>query len=73
MSRVVAIGEAARLEGLVLAGVIIKVASEPQAVREAWDGLGDDVGLAVLTSTASEALDESQRARRTGLTVVMPA
>ena len=56
MARVVAIGERSRVEGLALAGVQVVVAEEPAAVAAAWDSLGADVAVAVLTPAAAEAL-----------------
>jgi vacuolar-type H+-ATPase subunit F/Vma7 len=56
MSRVVAIGAPLELLGWTLAGVALIEASNPEQVRLAWSGLDADVGLAVLTPAAREAL-----------------
>lgn len=69
MGRVAAIGEAARVQGLGLAGVVVLPAEEPDAVRARWDALPDDVTVVVLTSRAAQALPSGAGPR---LTVVMP-
>ena len=73
MSTIVAIGDAAHVEGFALCGAIVNIASEPDAVRRAWDDLGDDVGLVVLSATAADVLGDARRRRHKTLTVVMPA
>ena len=72
MSTVVAIGEAEHIEGFALAGVIVKVAEDQHAVREAWDGLADDVGLVVLSAAAASLLGEARSERESMLIVTMP-
>jgi vacuolar-type H+-ATPase subunit F/Vma7 len=56
MSRIVAIGAETRLAGYALAGVELQAVDEPDQVREAWAGLGEDVGLVLLTSDARRVL-----------------
>ncbi len=56
MSRVAAIGEAARVTGYAMAGVKVLPAADPAAARAAWDGLPDDVGCVLLTPSARVAL-----------------
>lgn len=56
MSAVVAIGEAHRLAGLALAGVDVRAAEDERAVRDAWEALGREVGLLILTRHAEDAL-----------------
>ena len=56
MSRVVAIGERERVEGFGLAGAEVLVAEDAAAVQVAWDALGSDVGVALLTPAARAAL-----------------
>jgi vacuolar-type H+-ATPase subunit F/Vma7 len=73
MSSVVAIGGPDSIEGFALAGAIVKIAVEPDAVRRAWDDLDDDVGLVVLSATAAEVLGDARQDRQSTLTVVMPA
>ena len=70
---VVAIGDADHIEGFALAGVIVKIAAEPDAVREAWEQLGDDVGLVILGAAAADVLGEARGGRHGLLSVVMPA
>jgi vacuolar-type H+-ATPase subunit F/Vma7 len=55
MSRVVAIGDARRLGGYALAGVDVVDASTG-AAADVFAGLGEEVGLIVLTEEAYEAL-----------------
>ena len=72
MSRIVAIGEEALLAGYALAGVELIAADGPDRAREAWDQLGDDVGLVLLAPAARRAL--SEMLHRPGLLwVVLPA
>ena len=72
MSRIVAIGEEAQLAGYALAGVELIEADVAGRVREAWEQLGDDVGLVLLTPQARRALPDPLR--RPGLLwVVLPA
>ena len=56
MTAVVAIGESERLAGLALAGVDVHDAGDEETVRAAWDALGVDVGLLILTPQAEAAL-----------------
>ena len=56
MAGVVAIGEAHRVEGFALAGVEVRSADGAKPVRDAWDALGPDVGLVILTPEAEAAL-----------------
>lgn len=55
--RVVALGSRAAVEGFGLAGAEVLVAEDAAAVRLAWAGLGEDVGVALLTPAAREALE----------------
>jgi len=57
VTRIVAIGEEALLEGYALAGVEVTAAADPRRVRELWSALDpDEVGLVVLTRAARIAL-----------------
>jgi vacuolar-type H+-ATPase subunit F/Vma7 len=69
MARVAAIGEAVRLEGFTLAGVLVLPGERPAQVRASWHDLPADVEVVILTPRARAALGTP----RTGpLTVVMP-
>lgn len=72
MSGIVVIGEETRVQGFGLAGAGVEVATDPDDVRAAWDGLDPDVALVVLTPNAASALGE-RLATSKRLTVVMPA
>jgi vacuolar-type H+-ATPase subunit F/Vma7 len=58
MSRVVAIGENQLIDGYALAGVNVIAADSPAAVLGAWESLGDDTGLLLLTPAARDAIGE---------------
>lgn len=69
MGRVAAIGEAVRVQGLSLAGVLLLPGEVPAEVRSSWGDLPADVEVVILTPRASAALGT----QHTGpLTVVMP-
>jgi len=69
--RVAALGEGTRVAGFGLAGALIRVAENPDEVRDAWRALPGDVAVVVLTPAAAEALG-AERERGWPLTVVMP-
>lgn len=71
MSRVVAIGAAVELLGYGLIGVDVVDARGSQEVRACWAGLGNDVGLVLLTQEARRALPE-RLDQRDHLWVVLP-
>jgi vacuolar-type H+-ATPase subunit F/Vma7 len=56
MSAIVALGEGRRIEGFALAGVRLVAAEDPHAMRAAWQSLGQDAGLLLLTPAARAAL-----------------
>lgn len=56
MGSVVALGERARVIGLALAGVVVLVADDPDAVHQGWRGLPPGVDLVILTPAAADAL-----------------
>lgn len=56
MARIAAIGTAETLEGLGLAGALVSVAEDPEAVRTAWHDLPLDVAIVVLTTDAAQVL-----------------
>ncbi|MFC5957218.1 hypothetical protein ACFP51_22900 [Streptomyces pratens] len=74
MGRVAALGERARVAGLALAGAVVLVADDPEAVRRGWRSLPDGVDLVILTPAAAEALrqDPGLPAGSRRLTTVMP-
>ena len=72
MTRIVVIGEEARVAGFALAGAEVVGAADAAGVRAAWSALGDDVGVVVLTPAAHRALDGAARPPYR-LEVVMPA
>lgn len=58
MSGIVAIGGEIELAGYALAGVEIVVADDAESVQRAWNELGGDVGLVLLTAQARRVLPE---------------
>ena len=76
MSRVVVIGERVRVEGFGLAGAEVFVAEDEIAVRGTWAALGSDVGVALLTPAARQALGAAEDLHEVGpgwpLLVVLP-
>ncbi len=76
MSRIVVLGERSRVAGFALTGVEVVVADDDSSAVAAWNGLGPDVAVLVLTPGAAEALtDVLSRERPTPgrpLPVVMP-
>ena len=71
MRRIVAIGSDCELAGYALVGVEVLEADNPGAVRRAWDDLGANVGLVLLTHEARRALPDRLE-RRDLLHVVLP-
>jgi len=69
MGAIAAIGEAQRVQGLGLAGVLVMPADSPEEVQANWSRLPEDVVMVILTERASTALGEAPAGR---LTVVMP-
>lgn len=71
MSAIIGIGATHELEGFALAGVrIIPAATDEEAIL-AWSGLGDDVGLVLLSCAAADSLGSLIAARDEILTAVM--
>lgn len=56
MARIAVIGARTAVQGYGLAGALVSVAEDPDAVRRAWSALPADVGLVVLTAAAEAAL-----------------
>jgi hypothetical protein len=69
MGGIAAVGEAQRIQGLGLAGVLVVPAEGPAEVRRCWSALPEDVVLVILTPAAAAALDPIPAGP---LTVVMP-
>jgi len=69
MGRVAAIGEAVRVQGLALAGVVVLPGEEPDEVRASWAALPADIAVVMLTPLAADTLGADRLGR---LTVVMP-
>lgn len=72
MSTIVALGEDDRLEGFALAGASVITASTDDEIRRAWDRLDSDVGLVILSASASRALESRLDERPDVLTAVLP-
>ncbi|MFB7507337.1 V-type ATP synthase subunit F [Streptomyces broussonetiae] len=74
MGTVAAIGSRTAVCGLALAGVDVRVAEDPDAVRRAWHGLPGTAAIVILTAEAAEALGTAATAPAPSrpLTVVMP-
>ena len=73
MGPVAVIGEQTAVAGYALAGALVVPAEDARAVREAWDSLGADVQVVVLTPRAAQALGTARTASMRPLTVVMPS
>jgi vacuolar-type H+-ATPase subunit F/Vma7 len=69
--RIAVLGEEVSVQGFGLAGAVVLVAEDDDAVRAAWERLDDDVAVVILTQAAARALGET-RAGEVPLTVVMP-
>lgn len=73
MGSVAVIGEETAVAGYALVGVLVVPADDARAVREAWDSLGADVEVVVLTPRAAEALGPARTTTMHPLTVVIPS
>lgn len=62
MSRVVVIGESARVLGFTLAGAMV-LETDADGADGAWQRLPDDTGLVVLTRDAADQLEHRLAAR----------
>lgn len=75
MKRVAVLGERAKVQGFALAGAMVLIAEDAEQARTAWESLGADVAVVVLTPLAAASLaheiDEAQRSD-SRLPVVMP-
>jgi vacuolar-type H+-ATPase subunit F/Vma7 len=72
MGTACAIGEQTRVAGLALAGVTVLAAERPDAVREAFAALPQDVTLLIVTPAAADALGHEVLERTCPFAVVMP-
>lgn len=72
MGRVAVLGEEVSVQGYGLAGAVVVVAEDADAVRAAWDSLDEDVAVVILTQTAAQVLGEALTAGQQPLAVVMP-
>jgi hypothetical protein len=70
MAKVAVIGESGKVLEFGLAGAIVLPAEGPEAVLAAWQSLGEDVAVVVLTSRAARTL--AGRTASWPLTAVMP-
>lgn len=70
MAKIAVIGEKGKVLEFGLAGAIVLPADEPEAVLAAWQSLGEDVAVVVLTSRAARTL--AGRTASWPLTAVMP-
>jgi vacuolar-type H+-ATPase subunit F/Vma7 len=58
MGGIAAIGEAVRVQGLGLAGVLVLPGEDDDQVRARWSALPEDVAVVILTPRAAQALSE---------------
>jgi vacuolar-type H+-ATPase subunit F/Vma7 len=72
MNTVAAIGSDHVLEGFTLTGVRVVTAEGEAAIKAAWAGLEDSVGLVILSVEAAEVLADQLRDRPERLTVTLP-
>lgn len=72
MSSIAAIGETHRVEAFVLGGVEVHAVEDDDAVREAWELLGPDVAVLIVTPRAAGALATVRDRRADLLWAVMP-
>jgi vacuolar-type H+-ATPase subunit F/Vma7 len=56
MSRILVMGEQQRVAPFAMVGVEAVAVTDPVALRRAWAGCRDDVGLVLLTRSAAAAL-----------------
>ena len=72
VSSVVALGSGHALDGFALAGASVVTAETEDEVLRAWEGLGDGVGLLILSSFAAQTLVQHLKQRPDLLTAEMP-
>jgi vacuolar-type H+-ATPase subunit F/Vma7 len=71
MSRAAVIGEALRVQGFALAGVVVCPAEGQGEARAAWQSLPPDIAVVVLTAAAAAWIGEDLKRRPDVLPVVM--
>lgn len=69
---VVALGSGHALDGFALAGASVVTATTDDDVVRAWEALGEDVGLVIVSPEAARILDSRLQDRPDVLTVVVP-
>jgi len=72
MSAIVALGERSRVEGFELAGVRVVPAEDRAEVRAAWERLGPEVGIVLLTARSRQFLGELLPSRPEVIWTVIP-
>jgi vacuolar-type H+-ATPase subunit F/Vma7 len=72
MGAVAVIGARTRVQGWALAGARVCAADDPASVVRAWDQLGDDVSVVLLTEAAADALAAELVELSWPLVVVIP-
>ena len=72
LGNAVAIGGDHRLAGYVLAGVTLLETATDTEVADAWERLGDEVRLVILSTDAAAALESRLGERPDVLTVRLP-
>ena len=72
MSRVAVIGEPARIRGWTLTGVRVLTAEDAAQVRSAWQSLGADIQVVILTQNAAGYLADQIADPGDRLPVVLP-
>ncbi|HSP65261.1 MAG TPA: hypothetical protein VLO10_03635 [Candidatus Deferrimicrobium sp.] len=73
MSSIAAIGEHGAVEAFVLGGVAVTTADDAVAVHAAWDRLGADVAVLILSPRAAGILATEREQRPDLLWAVLPA
>jgi len=72
MSTIVALGETHELQGFALAGVTVVAVTAEAELSAAWQQLGPDVALVILSPLAARVLESDLAKRPDVLTAVMP-
>jgi vacuolar-type H+-ATPase subunit F/Vma7 len=72
VSAIVALGERRHVEGFALAGVRVVTAEDEAGVRTAWEALGPEVAVVLLTSRAQKCLADLLSSRPEAIWTVIP-
>jgi vacuolar-type H+-ATPase subunit F/Vma7 len=72
MGTLVAIGEPVRVRGFALAGAVVLVAEDAEAVRAAWRSRPDSTDVVILSPMAAVALENEMRQPAAPLIAVLP-